>query len=575
MHTHQEQTSKFERLRKEAEALIARQPDVKSEKTTDFLELIHELRVYQAELEIQNEELKQAQQEISDLHREYEDLYEFAPCGYLTLNDKGMITHANLTAVNMLGVDRQHLLRSGFTQMIAPGWEQALLTARQKAGETREKQTVELPLKKAPELSAWIRLDITADCDSTGAVISWRLLLTDITAQRQAETDKKQLEDQLRHSQKIEAIGTLAGGIAHDFNNILSSIIGFTELAIDDVEKGTSLEDSLQEVFKAGIRAKALVGQILILSRHDSLEFKPVSINTVVKESLKMLRATIPSSINIQKTICNRELVAYADAMQLHQVIMNLTTNAKQAMPETGGELVVSVDSIRFDEGPEIKELVPGNYARITVSDNGIGIKKEFLEKIFEPYFTTKKVGEGSGLGLSVVYGIVKSHSGAITTQSEPGKGTTFCVYLPLSDQRKIEDLQTKDAPIQSGTEHILLVDDELSIVKMHRQLLERLGYKVMTSTSSVEALETFRSFPHKFDLVITDMTMPDMTGDKLAVELMKIRQDIPVILCTGYSNTISDKTAADIGIKAFAYKPVSKADLAKIVRKVLDETKK
>ncbi|MDA3894553.1 MAG: PAS domain S-box protein, partial [Desulfobacteraceae bacterium] len=386
--------------------------------------------------------------------------------------------------------------------------------------------------------------------DSNDKRIGFRGIARDVT-------NRKQLEAQLQQAQKMEAIGTLAGGISHDFNNILSSIIGFTELALDDVEKGTPLEENLQEVFTAGIRAKDLIGQILTLSRHSAMEFKPILINSVVKETVKMLRSTIPTSINFQGNICDRQLVVHADPTQIQQVIINLATNAKHAMSETGGVLMIDVDPVSFDESTENINLIPGNYARITVSDTGTGVNKDHLEKIFEPYFTTKAAGEGSGLGLSVVHGIVKSHKGDIAVCSEPGKGTKVHVCLPLSEHQSIEFPATTAEPLLRGTEHILIVDDEPSIVKMQQRSLERLGYSVTTRTSSVNALETFCATPDKYVLVITDMTMPDMTGDKLADEIKKIRPDVPVILCTGFSDNIKIRTGPDLQIDEFISKPI------------------
>jgi PAS domain S-box-containing protein len=410
--------------------------------------------------------------------------------------------------------------------------------------------------------------------NADGDLIGVLGIARDISIRKTAEKEKISLERQLKQSQKMEAIGTLAGGIAHDFNNILSSIIGFTELAIDDAEKGTPMEDNLQEVYTAGIRAKELVSQILILSRHDAFKFKPIHINAVVIEAIKMLRSIIPSSITIQENISSRQLVVHADPTQIHQVIVNLATNAKHAMSETGGILMVDVHSVSFDENLENLDLPPGNYARITVSDTGTGIDKEHIIKIFEPYFTTKAVGEGSGLGLAVTHGIIKSHNGEIAVHSEPGKGTTFNVYLPMSESGSVELPETSDDPLPRGMEQILMVDDEPSIVKMQQQSLERLGYTVTASTSSVAALEMFCAAPDKYDLIITDMTMPDMTGDKFAEAIKKIRSDIPIILNTGFSDKINIQAGHNLQVDGFLIKPVNKKTLAITVRKLLDETK-
>ena len=389
-------------------------------------------------------------------------------------------------------------------------------------------------------------------------------------------TERKKYENQIQQAQKMEALGTLAGGIAHDFNNILSSILGFTELALDEVEKYTDLEDSLQEVYTAGKRAKDLVKQILTISRRYEKEIKPIQVAPLVKEAMKMLRSTIPASIELRENFCSEPLVINADPTQLHQIIVNLATNAKQAMADETGTLEIDVNKINFES--DIKDfypdMEPGDYVRITVSDTGCGISDELLKKIFEPYFTTKEKGEGTGLGLSVVHGIVKSHNGHITVYSQQGKGTTFHVYLPLVKKASADLSEKPVEPLPSGTERILLVDDERPIVKMQARHLERLGYTVTTNTSSQEALEVFQQSPEGFDLIITDMAMPKLTGDNLAKKIKEIRTDIPVILCTGFSEKISVRQESD-EIEGFLMKPVDKVKMAKMVRKVLDESQK
>jgi len=384
-------------------------------------------------------------------------------------------------------------------------------------------------------------------------------------------SERKKLETQLRQVQKMEAIGTLAGGIAHDFNNILSAVIGYAELALDNVEKGSILEDYLQEIFTAGNRAKDLVKQILTFARQVDEEIKPVKVITVAKEALKLLRASIPASIEIRQHLESDSLIM-GDPTQIHQIFMNLCTNAAHAMEERGGEMEIGLVDVELDDSSPLtlNGLKAGSYMKINVSDTGPGISPDIIDSIFEPYFSTKDVGEGTGMGLAMVHGIVESYGGKITAESEFGKGTTLLIYLPITKRRDFKR-SFEEEKLPSGNERILLVDDELPIVKIGSRILETLGYHVTVRTSSVEALELFRSRPNDFDLVITDMTMPNMKGDKLADELMGIRPDIPVILCTGYSKNISDESAADIGIKAFAYKPIVKADLAKTVRKVFD----
>ena len=385
-------------------------------------------------------------------------------------------------------------------------------------------------------------------------------------------SEKKRLESELLQAQKMESIGNLAGGIAHDFNNILTSIIGFTELSLDEVEKGTHIEDNLQEVFTAGKRAKDLVQQILAFARQSEEELKPIQVDSIATEALKFIRSSIPTTIEIKQTIESDSLIM-GNATQVHQILMNLFTNAAHAMEDKGGILEFSLKDVVMDRGVNRKnlDLSPGNYIKIKVSDTGAGIAPEIIGSIFDPYFTTKGPGEGTGMGLAMVHGIIESYGGKISVDSKPGHGALFTIYLPATRKRQ-EHRPYQAETLPTGTERILFVDDEASIAKMGSQALERLGYTVSIRTSSIEALELFRTKPNDFDLVITDMTMPNMTGTQLAVELMKIRPDIPVILCTGFGKKISDDSIATIGIRAVAYKPIVKADLAKTVRKVLDD---
>ena len=385
-------------------------------------------------------------------------------------------------------------------------------------------------------------------------------------------TDKLRMEDRLQQAQKMEAIGTLAGGIAHDFNNILSAIRGYTELSLYDVEKESSLYQNLREVLQAGGRAEELIRQILTFSRQTEHERKPIQVKPICQEVLKFLRSSLPATIEIRQDI-RSDAAVMADPTQIHQVIMNLCTNAEHAMRENGGTLEVKLANVTLgaESTSQYPELTPGRYLELTVTDTGHGIPAHILDRIFHPFFTTKKTGEGTGMGLSVAHGIVRSYQGAITASSQPGKGSTFRVYLPIVEA-KSESEAPSDESVPTGTERILFVDDEPSLVNIGERILASLGYQVTTQTTSMEALEMFQANPDQFDLVITDMAMPNMSGDKLAEELMKIRPDIPVILCTGYSSQISDETAMTLGIKAFAYKPVSRDDLAKLVRQVLGE---
>ena len=397
---------------------------------------------------------------------------------------------------------------------------------------------------------------------------------TDIIERAQADDEKALLESKLQQAQKMESIGNLAGGIAHDFNNILSSVIGFAELALDEIEKGSQLEDYLQEIYTAGKRARDLVTQILTFSRQANEEIKPVRISKIMEESTGFIRSSIPTNIEIEQSV-NTDALVVGNPSLLQQLFLNLSSNASDAMENGGGTIRITISDIVVDENSaQEKDLLgPGDYVKITVSDTGSGIPPENINSIFEPYFTTKGPGKGTGMGLATVFGTVKKYGGSIDVESRLGKGTFFTILLPATKIREApKPHQTEILP--QGTERILFVDDEPAIVKMGARILEGLGYSVTATTSSIEAIEVFEANPDDFDLVITDMTMPKMTGDNLAVELMKIRPGLPVILCTGYSNKISDETAFEMGIKAFAYKPMDKSALLKTVRKVLDEAK-
>jgi PAS domain S-box-containing protein len=397
-------------------------------------------------------------------------------------------------------------------------------------------------------------------------------IATDITRIKDLEKESMRIQTQLQQAQKMEAIGTLAGGIAHDFNNILSAVIGYTEIVLGDVAEGSSQHQNLHEVLRAGNRARDLVNQILMFSRQTEKELKPVKINQIVIETLKLLRATLPTTIRIEPKLRSNSAVL-ADPTQIHQVMMNLCTNAAHAMREMGGLLKIELSDAVLD-GSFIEQhpyLSAGAYTKLRVSDSGHGMDKQIVDRIFDPFFTTKERGEGTGMGLAVVLGIVKSHGGTITVDSTIGEGASFDVYLPVIKHEADTDIRPK-VVMPTGSEQILFVDDEKALAELGLQILKRLGYNVITRTSSIEALELFMAQPDKFDLVITDMTMPNMTGDELAVKMMEIRPDIPVILCTGYSERISKNKAHEIGIKEFVLKPIIMSDMALTVRKVLDE---
>jgi len=394
----------------------------------------------------------------------------------------------------------------------------------------------------------------------------------DVTERILSERKVAKLQEQLTQALKMEAIGTLAGGIAHDFNNILFPMFGYLEMMLEDVPKESPLRGHLVEVFSGAKRARDLIKQILTFSRQSDHERKPLETQRVIKEALKLIKSSLPTTIEISKDIQKDCGLVLAEPTQIHQIVMNLCTNAYHAMEEKGGKLAITLKEVEL-AAKDFKDpaMIPGPHVCLTVADTGPGMEQSIIDRIFDPYFTTKEEGKGSGLGLAVIHGIVKNHGGDISVYSEPGKGAEFKVYLPVIKKQKETAKFETDTPIQKGTERILLVDDQDLIVDMERQMLERLGYHITARTSSIEALEAFRANPDKFDLVITDMTMPNMTGDKLAGEMIKIRTDIPIILCTGFSEMMSQERAESLGLKGFLMKPVVLKELSSVIRKVLD----
>ncbi|MBF0572180.1 MAG: response regulator [Desulfamplus sp.] len=430
------------------------------------------------------------------------------------------------------------------------------------------------------------------------------------------EKERDNLQNRLKQAYKMESLGTLAGGIAHDFNNILIPILGYTEMLLDTTSKDNSLYDTFYEIHKAAIRAKDLVKQILTFSRQTTTDIAPMKIQPIVKEVLKLIRASIPSNIEIRQEIKENCGLVNTEPTHIHQIVMNLVTNAFHAMEDRVGILTIIVEEVEIVEEPKINktELPPqinedikisgvehkltdykdvfqliddkdafqtettplpeGVYVSLTVADTGIGMTQEVMSKIFDPFFTTKEVGKGTGIGLSVVHGIVKSMNGAIKIYSKPNKGSIVRVYLPIVQSYLEEDENTIIRDItQNGNECILLVDDEESVIETENSILEYLGYNVVPIVGSIEALETFRANPYQFDIVITDLSMPKMSGEQLAREFIKIRPDIPIIISTGFAEKVSIKMVQSIGIKSVLTKPFTVREISSELRKVLDNS--
>lgn len=401
--------------------------------------------------------------------------------------------------------------------------------------------------------------------DRRGQVIGVVLIFRDVT-------ERYQMEAELRHAHKMQAIGTLAGGVAHEFNNVLGVIIGNAELGMSDLPEGNPLRRNLTEIKTAGLRAKDVVKQLLNFSRKVETKTKPIRLAPVIQESLQLMRASIPKTIDIKAVIQDKAHAVLADSTQIHQLLVNLCTNAAHAMGEAGGVLTIQLENVELDheEASKHADLYAGIYVRLSVADTGCGIDPAHLDRIFEPYFTTKEIGKGTGMGLAVVHGIVRSGGGAIVVDSELHRGTVVTVLLPAAKNAAVEEVQEKKT-IPGGNEKILFVDDEESLARLGELLLTRLGYRVETETDPLQALQRFKSSPAAYDLVISDMTMPGMTGDVLSAELLKIRPDIRIILCSGFSEQIDQTKAQAMGIHEYLEKPINLEKIACMVRRVLD----
>ncbi|HEX9714949.1 MAG TPA: PAS domain-containing protein [Desulfurivibrionaceae bacterium] len=491
------------------------------------------------------------------------------------LDRQRRIVRGNRAFYRLTGSSPQDAIGRHIVEVVHPQGEENPCPVCRAQEELRDLKTV--MEADHPDNPAGRPIEITVKIvrDNGGEPLSILMTLHDLTGARQEVEERHRLEMQLRQSQKMEAIGTLAGGIAHDFNNILAVIFGYTELAKLEDGDPEKRRQNLGQVLAGARRAKELVQQILAFSRKAEQQKQTLQVSSIITEALQMLRASIPATIKIQQKITSDGMVL-ADPTQIHQVIVNLCTNAYHAMRETGGTLAVSVAEIEIqgeDEGDD--SLVPGRYLKLEVSNTGNGISPEIQDKIFEPYFTTKKTGEGTGLGLAVVHGIVKSHHGHITVCSEPGTGTTFRVYLPLveNEGQAVEPPEQESIADLSGKgERILFVDDEEQIRAFAEILFSGHGYQVRTFADGLQALAEFRNHPDRFDLVITDMTMPHITGAELAQKIISLRPDIPIILCTGQSELIDREKAFAMGMCAYLNKPVLQHDFLSAVRKALEQ---
>jgi len=524
-------------------------------------------------LEAKTVESEKYLERLRESDEQYRGIFENTIVGIYQSTLDGRYLTVNPALASMFGYDSPEEMIASVTDIGAQLYDDP--EDRRRAMEiltvSDRLERFEARFRRRDGAAIWTLINSRSVRDADGQILFIEGVIEDITEQKQAGQERARLEEQLRQAQKMEALGTLAGGIAHDFNNVLMAIIGFTELAgIESDEK--SRRECLDQVLTASRRAKDLVNQILTFSRMRETERRPVQVNHIVKEALKLLRSSIPTTIDIRSTIGREPVVICADPTQIHQVLMNLCTNAAHAMKRRRGTLSVSLTQERFGNGssPAPCGLSEGLYARLQVSDTGHGMSRDVMERVYDPFFTTKPHGEGTGLGLSVVYGIVQACRGAIDIHSKPGKGTAVSVYLPAEESAEKPD-RSEETVISTGVEHILFIDDEPVLADLGARALRSLGYRVTARTSSLEALDFFRSRHKDIDLVITDVTMPYLTGAELTHKMLEVRRDTPVVLCTGFSEMVNEETARRIGARGYIVKPVSRAVLAKTVRDVLD----
>ncbi|MFP4475621.1 MAG: PAS domain S-box protein [Desulfatibacillaceae bacterium] len=512
--------------------------------------------------------------ELEESRREYQELYDYAPDMYITVRSgTGLVTRCNRTLLETLGYDKAQVVGREIDSLFAPSSARNAGKVHETWGSDRENANMELVLRARDGSDIDVMLSSTPVYDENGSVLAVRCAMRDITELKRATREKQVLENQLKQGQKMEAIGTLAGGIAHDFNNILGGMLGHAELALMSAPADTEVGRSLEEIRKASHRAKELIQQILTFSRRRQRDqASAVRLDLLAKETIRLLRASLPSTIAIRNNV-RTGLKVRIDAARMQQVILNLCTNALHAMERDGGTLYVELS--RNDPPMDCQLPLPedsrGPFVELTVKDTGAGMRPDVLDRIFDPYFTTKERDKGTGLGLSVVHGIVKNHRGCIRVESMPGQGSEFRIYLPESveEDQPGRDKASIDLPL--GNERVLLVDDEPALAEVGRIMLEKLGYRPTVFEDPVKALVSFELAPDRYDLVITDQTMPGMTGKILGLKIRGISPDTPVMICTGYSEAMDELRASDLGFAAFLEKPLSMEQLAVALRKVLD----
>lgn len=525
-------------------------------KTRTFLELYN----------IRNSLEKNAEERLRTSEGKYKSLFDTSRDGIVFMSLEGNIENANKVYCELLGFNLEDLIFTTSKQHTPEKWwksDAEIFDNQVMRRDYSDEYKKEYIRKDKTIVPVLVRTSLVRD--ENGKPLRLLKVVRDIS-------ERRKMERQLRQSHKMESVGTLAGGIAHDFNNILGAIIGYAQLAQYNIAKDNPASEDISNIISASGRAKELVTQILGFSRDSEQAMQPVRLNSIVKEVLTLIRASFPSTIEIVKNISTDGTAIVADSTEMHQVVMNICTNAFHAMEKNGGCLTVNLESAEIvDDNIELLTgLKKGNYVRLSIRDNGCGIEPEIVERIFDPYFTTKKKGAGTGLGLSLVHGIIKNHGGWIDVKSSVGEGTEVTVLFPRLNITPVESEQ-EFPKLLRGKENILFVDDEPSLVYIEKIMLQKLGYNVTSSFSGVDAFELFVKESDFFDIVITDMTMPGMTGLELARKVSEIRPNIAIILCTGYNNKITPDIAGENGISYVLLKPVEIRDLATTIRTCLD----
>ncbi|MCB9367434.1 MAG: response regulator [Calditrichaeota bacterium] len=532
--------------------------------TAEIRDQADELEKINAALRQENEEREKAERIIAESEQRYRELVDNLQEGIGSVDSNEVFLFCNPAMAKIFDMTPDELVGHSLLEFLPEPSQTMVRTQTQERSQGRT-GTYEIEIGTTKGNTRFAVVHARPLFDARGKYLGASALIQDITEQ-------KKLELHLRRAQKLETIGTLAGGIAHDFNNILTPILGYAELAIADWGNRDRRSDSVQQIITAALRARDLVRQILLFSRQSESSKEPTELHMVVDEAIKLLRSTLPAQIEIIEQLDRESGLAMADATQIHQMVMNLCTNAFHAMEEKGGELAVSLSRIEVDHEMVVSSpgLKPGPYLRLTVSDSGCGMSRALQEKVFEPFFTTKEAGRGTGLGLSLVHGIVADHSGHITLISELGKGTTFHVYLPQIEKSD-RQVRVAEPHTLSGAERILLVDDEDQIASMADKILSRLGYSVTSFTNSQEAFERFEARPEDFDLLITDLNMPRISGITLVQKVHELRPDLPVIAISGFSDKISEANCSKFGISHYVMKPVVTKELVGVIRELMD----